>query len=103
MRFVSVLCGLLISLSQTLDDLLILCDGDLRQCINLLQTTLRFASPAEKTQSMKPVPITHEDLNSVVTRVPANFEEKLISSVLKRDFDAMRAVLIVSKCCLPSL
>ncbi|KAM3181683.1 hypothetical protein ACTXT7_013886 [Hymenolepis weldensis] len=82
------------SLLLTLDDLLILCDGDLRQCINLLQTTLRFASPAEKTQSMKPVPITREDLNSVVTRVPANFEEKLISSVLKRDFDAMRAVLI---------
>ncbi|VDL57258.1 unnamed protein product [Hymenolepis diminuta] len=80
--------------NETLDDLLILCDGDLRQCINLLQTTLRFASPAEKTQSMKPVTITHEDLNSVATRVPANFEEKFISSVLKRDFDAMRAVLI---------
>nr|CDS28537.2 protein split ends [Hymenolepis microstoma] len=90
-------CFLPFTLFQTLEDLLILCDGDLRQCVNLLQTTFRFASSTEKVLSMKPVSITHEDLNSVATRVPSNFEEKLISSVLKRDFGAMQAILIMER------
>ncbi|VDO07642.1 unnamed protein product [Rodentolepis nana] len=93
LRFIADAEGIDVS-NETLEDLLILCDGDLRQCINLLQTTFRFASSAEKDLSSKPISITHEDLNSVATRVPATFEEKLISSVLKRDFGAMQAVLV---------
>lgn len=70
----------------------------MRQCINLLQTTFRFAAPLEKEQSLKPVPITREDLDHVATRVPTNFEDALISAVLKKDFDTVQATLIASRC-----
>ncbi|KAM7532911.1 hypothetical protein Aperf_G00000128043 [Anoplocephala perfoliata] len=79
---------------EILDNLLALSEGDLRQCINVLQTTFRFATPLGKEQSLKPVPITREDLDNVATRIPEHFENALIEAVLKRDLAAIQRTLV---------
>ncbi|KAL5108655.1 Replication factor C subunit 4 [Taenia crassiceps] len=79
---------------SALDHLLILCDGDLRQGITLLQSAFRFATPSSKEGSTKSVPITCADLDQVATAVPDRFETALISAVKKRDFDALQSTIL---------
>ena len=73
-----------------------LCDGDLRQGITLLQTTLRFATPANEEGLNGRVKITRENLDEMATVVPEKYETDLINAVKKRDFDAMKSTITVS-------
>ncbi|VDK35985.1 unnamed protein product [Taenia asiatica] len=81
-------------LDSTLDHLLVLCDGDLRQGITILQSAFRFATPCVKNESTKSVSITCDDLDRVATVVPDNFEKTLISAARKRDFDTVHSTIL---------
>lgn len=74
---------------------MVLCDGDLRQGITLLQSAFRLAIPCDKKESTKSVPITRDDLDRVATVVPDSFENALISAAKKRDFDAVQSTILV--------
>ncbi|EUB61011.1 Replication factor C subunit 4 [Echinococcus granulosus] len=78
----------------TLDHLLVLCEGDLRQGITFLQSALRFATPCGQKGSTKSVPVTRDDLDRVATVVPEQFENALISAAKKRDFDALQSTIL---------
>ncbi|VDM30551.1 unnamed protein product [Hydatigera taeniaeformis] len=79
---------------STLDHLLVLCDGDLRQGINLLQSASCFATPCGQKESNKSVSVTCDDLDQVATVVPDHFEKAFISAAKKHDFDAMQSTVL---------
>uniref|UniRef100_A0A5K3EPQ7 AAA domain-containing protein n=1 Tax=Mesocestoides corti TaxID=53468 RepID=A0A5K3EPQ7_MESCO len=78
---------------ETLNHLLDLCDGDLRQSITLLQSASRFVAPLSIEGFNEPVPITSAHLDELASVIPEKFEEALVSAAKGRNFEKIQLTI----------
>lgn len=72
-----------------------LCDGDLRQGITVLQSASRFVAPLGTEGRSEPVTITRDHLNELASVVPEKYENDLISAAKGRNFEKIQSTIKV--------
>ncbi|KAL7060693.1 hypothetical protein AAHC03_09195 [Spirometra sp. Aus1] len=75
----------------TLDHLMRLCEGDLRQGITLLQSASLIVTPSDvKSEKAE---VTSKHLDELASVVPANFETSFLSATRGRNFEKLQSTV----------